>query len=42
MESNLNLDKTLVTDNLVMVETGGLIVNNILDMRLHEFFFISI
>ena len=42
MESNLNLDQTFVSDNLVSVETGGLIVNNVLDMRLHEFFFISI
>ena len=42
MESNLNLDKIFVSDNFVVVETGGLIINNILDMRLHEFFFISI
>ena len=42
METNLNLDQTFVMDNLTIIETGGLLVKNILDMRLHEFFFISI
>ena len=42
MEINLNLDQTFVADNLAIIETGGLLANNILDMRLHEFFFIFI
>jgi len=42
MENNLNLEQIFVSDNLKIIDTGGLIVNNILDMRLHEFFFISI
>ena len=42
MEINLNLEQIFVSDNLKIIDTGGLIVNNILDMRLHEFFFISI
>ncbi len=42
MEIDLNLKQTFVLDNFKMIHTGGLIVENILDMRLHEFFFISI
>ena len=43
MEINLNLDQKLfVSDKFKFADTGGLFVSNILDMRLHEFFFISI
>lgn len=42
MEIDLNLKQTFVSDNFNTPHTGGLIAKNILDMRLHEFFFISI
>lgn len=42
MEIGLNLDQSFVIDKSILINTGGLLVNNILDMRLHEFFFISI
>ena len=41
MEIDLNLKKVFVSDDFNLVHTGGLIIKNILDLRLHEFFFIS-
>jgi len=42
MEIDLKLKHTFVSDNSTLVQTGGLIAKNILDLRLYEFFFISI
>ncbi len=42
MENNLNLEEGLVPNSDIANRTGGLLFNNILDLRFHEFFFIII
>lgn len=42
MEFDLNLKKTFVSDELSVANTGGLFLKNVLDLRLHEFFFIAV
>ena len=42
MENNLNLEEGLIPNSNTANRTGGLLFNNILDLRIYEFFFITI
>ena len=40
MEINLNLEQTLIPNS--NITSGGLLIRDILDLRIYEFFFITI